>query len=192
MPFKDETTQYDTWAATCPKCQRTASQDDYSCSNCDHEPLTFVYTVTKYDRRDQTLYGMQDRYKSSMICQVCHLKPGNLECPACGAIIVNDLIRGIVPPGAKIGLKGTFFGLVFWVVVILVILFLILFLIGSCANAFNDWKKKQQDHPSGAPAVELQVTTVPPTEVTFAEPASRDVALPPPSAVGNEIYLIHV
>jgi hypothetical protein len=138
MPFKDETTRYDTWAATCPKCQRTASQDDYPCWNCGHKPLTYVYTVTKYDRRDQTLYGMRDRYAQSMTCQKCHEKPGNFICPTqgCGTRL-NKLIHRTDPPDAEdsgtmailggifAGLGALFFWLVFLVVVILVILFLI-------------------------------------------------------------------
>jgi hypothetical protein len=162
MGSSTESTDYETWEATCPKCHQTANQDKYWCSNCNHQPITYVYMVTT--RRDNLSNESVTGRSAShyLICRVCNKRQGAvLRCPTegCGVDLSGLTHRTVEPFRVSLGgLAWIVAGLIGVVIVGLILWNLI------AAPFMKGWNEgtQPQNHPNGEPSLELLVTSPPP------------------------------
>ena len=102
------------WKATCPRCGKILTQNDFKCKNC----YRGTYQIEETNDDDYT-------YISGYSCNVCHDKTFSFYCPDCNADVTNQIRRDT---GG--GFFDTLFGWLIIIGIILVISFILYLIVG--------------------------------------------------------------
>jgi len=180
--------RYVYWQATCPRCGKVSTQDDYTCTNCGHHGIVLGIEYYRVIDEDQ-------RY---LVCRGCSMHCENLKCsnPDCDCIIDNivDELPRAVPGRVQTGSAISKLRIPTWLLFILIIvsIFILVVFIKGFIQGYRQGNNQGQQDPVGSTMnmTESYVGALAPNRVDCARSASNLNALRPEPLVENRHYLL--